>query len=655
MSGAVFTILLLAFAAPAIAEDDSLQQHVFVPGTSSANVQAADLLTTLKAGAATATGMSMPQARQRGNQLRIRRCADGEHACQATASFLTAPRSSPDAPDRLDPIFKEYVLDPNSSSQRCTSGGMRQRDPIWQNQACRRDEDFGALELAVSSSDVYARANQQGDAVAIEAGSVGDNYWNSNVYERSIEFELDSLSKFSSFAITHLNFDDWLLIKVNGKLVYVGPYGGDRLDVPYHNRVCYTAQNCYGWELGHSWQRRVNIDLLAHLQVGSNRIDAKVVVGGGGEFHMQMRASYDSAYLAARNRASSLQKCSSLNSLGCLRQGTGNCLFTKNGTCQISAQNYHCPQRRPQHEMVACPIKDTELCPGGNCAPNPADAATAASDMAAAVALLEAGRQASTYLDANQMRIFAGTAAVCRDKIGWGASDCCRNSAAGRNRTNAALLAGLGMRALKRGAPASGSKYVFDVLYAEDLQTSLAGILGSLPGSGAQMGNLFSYYGVQVQIGSSGIALSFDPTSFAIMVAASVIADLLACEKSEQLLGMRAGAGLCVKHDERCSGPFCRTEREYYCCYNSLIARQVATQGWQQLGSSAYQGGACPGFTAEQFARIDFSRIDLREFIASVTVTDAAASRLRSYQPDSEAGLRDAIRNGSSAVQVADD
>ena len=653
MMRALGRILLLAAAAFAAAGDDDLHRHLFVPGATSGNAAAAGLLDGLGQGAGPAVGLPIPQARQRGFLLTGRECTAGEHACQAAASVRSALRPSPQAPGRLDPIFKEYVLDPESGAGGCARTGMRERDPIWQNQACRRDEDFGPLELAVNSSDVYARSSQQGDAIAIEAGSVGDNYWSANVFERSIEFHLDSLARFSSFAITNLSFDDWLLVRVNGETVYVGPYGGDRLYVPRRNRVCYTATSCSGWELGRSWQRRVNIDLLPHLQVGANRIQARVVVGGRGEFHMQLLATYGSDYLAARNRAGALQSCSSLRTAGCLRQGPGECLFSKGGACVISAQDYHCPQRQPQHEIVSCPIGEDELCPGGNC--SPAAAGSHSADLALAVAALEAGRQASTYLDAGRMRIFAGTTAVCRDKIAWGAVDCCRGSAAGRNRTNAALLAGLGMRALKRGAPAAGSNYVFDVLYAEDLQTSLAGILASLPGATPEMGSLFSYYGVQVQVGSSGIALSFDPASFALMVAASVIADLLSCDQHEQLLGLRAGAGLCMKHDQRCSGLGCRTEYEYYCCYNSVLARQIATAGWQQLGESPYRAGKCPGFTPGQFARIDFSAIDLSEFIASVRPPDDAAARLRGYRPDSEAGLQDAIRNGRAAVAVGDD
>ena len=161
-----------------------------------------------------------------------------------------------------------------------------------------------------------------------------------------------------------------------------------------------------------------------------------MVVGGGGEFHMRLLATYGSDYLAARNRAGAMQKCSGLQAAGCRLQGDGDCLFSKAGACEIRARDYHCPQSRPQHEIVSCPIGDDELCPGGGC--SPAAAGANDSDLAAAVAMLETGRQASTYLDAGRMRIFAGTAAVCRDKIAWGAADCCRPSAAGRNRSNAA-------------------------------------------------------------------------------------------------------------------------------------------------------------------------------------------------------------------------
>jgi len=54
---------------------------------------------------------------------------------------------------------------------------------------------------------------------------------------------------------------------------------------------------------------------------------------------------------------------------------------------------------------------------------------------------------------------------------------------------------------------------------------------------------------------------------------------------------------------------------EAYCCFNSRLARIINTEGGAQIGRPATD---CSGFTPSQFAALDFSRIDLSEFIAEI-------------------------------------
>lgn len=188
----------------------------------------------------------------------------------------------------------------------------------------------------------------------LQFGTIADNYWRGwgAVYDRNLSFDIRDVGLITRFALTRAAFDDWLMVKVNGNLVYVGPYGGDRLEIyspppvfqSSSNRVCQqsyddwgTSWTCYdkptgwgwgyggysnltyfqscttvsgGWncipadyrtgmvqycatcfgspELGTSWNFSLNIDLRPYLKNGSNTIFMRTIVAGGGEGAIQM-------------------------------------------------------------------------------------------------------------------------------------------------------------------------------------------------------------------------------------------------------------------------------------------------------------------------------------------------------------------------------
>lgn len=64
-------------------------------------------------------------------------------------------------------------------------------------------------------------------------GTIADNYWAGwgTVYDRSMSFNLSNKGIYNEFRLVRAYFDDWLKVEVNGRLVYVGPLGGDRLEV----------------------------------------------------------------------------------------------------------------------------------------------------------------------------------------------------------------------------------------------------------------------------------------------------------------------------------------------------------------------------------------------------------------------------------------
>ena len=70
----------------------------------------------------------------------------------------------------------------------------------------------------------------------------------------------------------------------------------------------------------------------------------------------------------------------------------------------------------------------------------------------------------------------------------------------------------------------------------------------------------------------------------------------------------------------------CVQRAETYCCFNSKLGRIIQEQGRLQLKAFAPNGAwgsakhpHCVGLTPEQFSMIDFSKLDLSEFIADIT------------------------------------
>lgn len=89
---------------------------------------------------------------------------------------------------------------------------------------------------------------------------------------------------------------------------------------------------------------------------------------------------------------------------------------------------------------------------------------------------------------------------------------------------------------------------------------------------------------------------------------------------------------LCTNVGEYCSRrlPIIRTcieGRQSYCCYNSRLACITSDRGRPQVGKSYGSPSApnCSGFTADEFAALDFSRMNLTEFYSEIMPTDLPA------------------------------
>ena len=98
----------------------------------------------------------------------------------------------------------------------------------------------------------------------------------------------------------------------------------------------------------------------------------------------------------------------------------------------------------------------------------------------------------------------------------------------------------------------------------------------------------------------------------------------LGCSQEELLLHQRDAKGLCSYVGTYCTSSIlgvCLTKRKAYCCFESKLSRILQEQGRTQLGKpwNSPKTEQCLGFTIEEFARLDLSRMDFGEIYAEFT------------------------------------
>ncbi|MDO9227352.1 MAG: conjugal transfer protein TraN [Pseudomonadota bacterium] len=302
------------------------------------------------------------------------------------------------------------------------------------------------------------------------------------------------------------------------------------------------------------------------------------------------------------------------------------------GQCSYQRQSYRCVSKPPQTSTVT-DCAGQQFCQGGNCFDKGYENDP---DFARSMALMEAAREAGVYGDTTS--IFSGLASSCTVNQA-GLSNCCKKSGGGQS--NSAVMGvatQVGTQTFKYG-----SAYAYDALFSTSAPNWVVNGLGSMAGASASYGPglaassfspTLSLYGFTATTGTlgagvsslgsfGGVTFGFDPWSLAISVAIMVIQDMLKCEPEEQILSMRLGQNLCHEVGDYCSNKFlgkCITKTRAHCCYNSRLARIINVQGRAQIGKSWGDAKSpnCSGFTTDEFASIDFSRIDMSEFVSEI-------------------------------------
>lgn len=129
---------------------------------------------------------------------------------------------------------------------------------------------------------------------------------------------------------------------------------------------------------------------------------------------------------------------------------------------------------------------------------------------------------------------------------------------------------------------------------------------------------------------ASGLASVVSVVMIAYMVyqIANILVNIIwECEQKEFELGAKKETKVCHHVGSYCASKSvlgCIEKREAYCCFNSPLGRIIQEQARPQLGMSwgEPENPSCEGLAVEDLSRLDWSKIDISEWISLLQVTN---------------------------------
>lgn len=160
-----------------------------------------------------------------------------------------------------------------------------------------RQCDYGGVSKGSFSEGLIYEVKEDG---SLTVGTDGDNYFEAQcaAFEKVVTFSIAKLDLVSIFQLVHVKFDDYLEVKLNGHIVYVGPDGGDYIRIEKKEDgelMVFNGENHKNCERNESWDSevnmsKVNIDLKPYLKDGENVLQMKIIVSGAGEGWLKIEA-----------------------------------------------------------------------------------------------------------------------------------------------------------------------------------------------------------------------------------------------------------------------------------------------------------------------------------------------------------------------------
>ncbi|VAK79317.1 putative conjugative transfer protein [Enterobacter cloacae] len=320
----------------------------------------------------------------------------------------------------------------------------------------------------------------------------------------------------------------------------------------------------------------------------------------------------------------------------------------ENGQCVKSTQSqtqYKCSQGTLSGTQCKwntsenyCPIGVNQTClnnnGGASCSPNkcidigvnkPVDEGNIDGSM-----LVDDGKKTEDGICMDQLFIFSGRGQDCKlAGVDTAFKNCCKSE--GKVFTDSVGALGNVSTAASTISKVYGAAQEAYTYYTVAMQaTGDAAVASSMAAQG--FGN--------------AMVVAFDPTSLAISVAIYFAMQYLmkACDQTSMETAMQAGSGYCHEIGTYCKKKIpllgCVQKATSYCCFNSKLARIIHEQGRPQLKNFSGWGDAgspqCRGFSPDEFQALDFSKIDLTEYVEDMVkkATDEIQSDVNKITQD---------------------
>jgi len=130
--------------------------------------------------------------------------------------------------------------------------------------------------------------------------------WGCEEHDYTLRFNVSSIADIKSAKLTKIRFADHVAVSVNGKLVYIGPYGGTELrrGTIFRNNKVYNGENYYNCDLGTNWSKTLDIDIRRYLVSGRNAVSIKLFSSMSGNIGLSL------SFIAKQGSVSCVGECS---------------------------------------------------------------------------------------------------------------------------------------------------------------------------------------------------------------------------------------------------------------------------------------------------------------------------------------------------------
>lgn len=322
------------------------------------------------------------------------------------------------------------------------------------------------------------------------------------------------------------------------------------------------------------------------------------------------------------NTITSSNTCQTLENQGCTLSGQ-QCL--DQGCTQLT-RTYNCPG--PTDQTTCNQWQDYLLC--STCIPDPPGpprcidtSYPANGDFINAAAAMEGDVTLSRDREA-AVQIFPGDQSWCTQNP---INDCCTEGRDAADTLRAGITAF--RHAYTAAHAALGGYYLYVEFEYFQLVSQASGIFTAATNLNdvvsAFISNLIQE-ALATAVGEQAASYMMtygDPIMMAVMALWTTIQMLTACSQKSIETSTKINLKLCHRVGSWCSVSlllFCSETTVGYCCFHTVLARIIQEQGRDQLGldwGRAEQPN-CGGLSVEQLSRIDFSQIDLSEYITDL-------------------------------------